>query len=67
MENKNGKADLNEEELDKVSGGQWIFSRKSKCPGCGQRLTSEGFCDNDKCELSPLYVPGGSGVEYHEL
>ena len=63
MENKKDKVALNDELLDKVSGGDIIdgehdgmFSGGAEgiC-SCGRKLESDGCCSNPACPNSPFY------------
>ena len=53
MENKKRKVALNDELLEKVSGGDDVFKTVGSfiCPACGCE-TVDGQCGNDDCEYS---------------
>ena len=60
MENKKDKVTLNDELLDKVSGGDIIdgehygLLREGIC-SCGRKLESDGCCSTPACPNSPFY------------
>ena len=66
MENRKEKVALNDELLDKVSGGDASFDFCA-CPGCNIRLSSDGVCQNVDCSRSPYYTPYDPNAEYRVI
>ena len=54
MENKKGKVALNDELLDKVSGGDDIEINFDPCEECTLPKVN-GVCVNPGCKASPFY------------
>ena len=48
------KAKLNDELLEKVSGGEDDITPSCVCPLCGCE-TVDGVCQNERCEYSPSF------------
>ena len=57
MENRKEKVALNDELLDKVSGGTTLGDFFNECPSCHTPLDSDGNCPNEYCPLSVYYPP----------
>lgn len=70
MENKKGKVAMNDELLDKVSGGVNTDDNWELC-SCGM-IKSNGVCPNPGCEHGPNYhnpnsIPPYSPPPLHEV
>ena len=59
MEERKRIVALNDDLLNKVSGGDDVFGRKNffLCPACGCE-TVDGQCGNDDCQYSIGYLAG---------
>ena len=54
MKNNKGKVALNDELLERVSGGEDDIMPSCVCPLCGCE-TADGVCQNERCEYSPRF------------